>query len=188
MGRGENHRREGRLMRRAAAFLLLALSACTENASEKCGYTLHAGSAVHETHLCKIGIDDTPALRGQIGMEFLKGTNGAVHNCEKASYWLHTAAEQGDVSSLITLGEMYASDLFPQNKDIPQCVEKNVVKGHAYLRGAQYYIARIKDQNRARAAFVPHLNDNISAIQGELDQHSTAESNEMYRKLIDERP
>ncbi|NBO19500.1 MAG: hypothetical protein EBV03_09820, partial [Proteobacteria bacterium] len=109
-------------------------------------------------------------------------------NCEKASYWLHTAAEQGDVPSLVTLGEMYASDMFPKTKPLPQCVEKNIVMGHVYLRAAQYYLHRIKDKNRARAVFVPNLDANIALIQGELDQHRTTESNELYRKLIDERP
>ena len=176
-------------MRRAALIAaLLGIAACTPDATSRCNAALHSNSTPHEQDLCKIGVDDTPALRGKIGMQYLKGEGGATQNCEKASYWLHTAAEQGDVPSLVTLGEMYASDMFPKTKPLPQCVEKNIVMGHVYLRAAQYYLHRIKDKNRARAVFVPNLDANIALIQGELDQHRTTESNELYRKLIDERP
>lgn len=172
---------------RRAVLLLLALSACSGSAEEKCGGSLHASYSEHEMNLCKVGLDDTPALRNKIGMEYLRGASGAPQSCEKASYWLHSAAEQGSIPALVTLGEMYAADMFPKT-NTPQCVEKNLVMGSVYLRGAQYYYKRIKDKTRARAAYMPQLEANIARVQGELDANHAAEANELYRKLIDERP
>ncbi|MBY0408032.1 MAG: hypothetical protein K2Q01_10095 [Rickettsiales bacterium] len=178
-------------MRKLALFALLLTAACAEEkqiSASNCNTLMPASASALETHLCQLGETGSATTLYNVGTDYLYGREGLKRDCDKARFFLTQAAEKGDLFAQMKMAELDGGGVFTSAQPVKQCVKKDFVHAHAYLRAANQQAKTYAETRKETAGLIPDLEPGLKALGKKLSIEDKNTSDTFYRTLVKETP
>ena len=177
-------------MRALATAALLLLTACAEDRGQGhatgCDKLMPASASALELHLCQLGETQSATTLYNVGTDYLYGREGLKRDCEKARFFLMQSAEKGELFAQMKMAEIHGGGVFTSAQPVKECMQKNTVKAHAYLRAANAQAKAYAESHREGGNIIPDLEPGLAALGNRLTIPQKNESDAFYRTLAKE--